>query len=111
MGTGGAVGILIMLFMAVTSTGSAELIAVASLFTYDVFTDLRAGYLATLGADALDDHLKKVSRIFIFIVCFGIFTGVLASNPQTIGLSLGYVYMAMGVIIGSAVAPSFCTIV
>ena len=37
MGKGGAVLILIMLFMAVTSTGSAEQIAVSSLYAYDVY--------------------------------------------------------------------------
>ena len=37
MGKGGAGLMLIMLFMAVTSTGSAEQIAVSSLFSYDVY--------------------------------------------------------------------------
>lgn len=37
MGKGGAALILIMLFMAVTSTGSAEQIAVSSLYAYDVY--------------------------------------------------------------------------
>jgi urea-proton symporter len=37
MGKGGAALILIMLFMAVTSTGSAEQIAVSSLVAYDVY--------------------------------------------------------------------------
>jgi urea-proton symporter len=39
MGKGGAALILIMLFMAVTSTGSAEQIAVSSLVSYDVYRD------------------------------------------------------------------------
>lgn len=39
MGTGGAVLVLLMLFMAVTSTGSAEQIAVSSLFAYDVYKE------------------------------------------------------------------------
>ena len=33
----GAIWLTIMLFMAVTSTGSAELIAVSSLFSYDIY--------------------------------------------------------------------------
>ena len=37
MGKGGAALVLIMLFMAVTSTGSAEQIAVSSLFSYGMF--------------------------------------------------------------------------
>ena len=39
MGKGGAALVLIMLFMAVTSTGSAEQIAVSSLFAYDVYRE------------------------------------------------------------------------
>lgn len=37
LGTGGAFALLTMLFMAVTSTGSAEVIAVSSILTYDLF--------------------------------------------------------------------------
>ncbi|EFN55634.1 hypothetical protein CHLNCDRAFT_133809 [Chlorella variabilis] len=37
LGKGGAVWLTIMLFMAVTSTGSAELIAVSALFSYDFY--------------------------------------------------------------------------
>jgi Na+/proline symporter len=41
----------------------------------------------------------------------GIFMGLLAIVLQAIGLSLGYVYLLMGVLVGSAVAPCFCTVV
>lgn len=109
MGTSGAVGLLVMLFMAVTSTGSAELIAVASLWTYDIYMELRSKALSRMNSDEQDLHLKVVSRIFI--CCFGIFMGVLAMILQAIGLSLGYVYLLMGVLIGSAVAPSFAIVV
>ena len=37
MGKSGAILITTMLFMAVTSAGSAELVAVSSLFTYDIY--------------------------------------------------------------------------
>ena len=37
MGRPGAILITTMLFMAVTSAGSAELVAVSSLFTYDIY--------------------------------------------------------------------------
>ena len=37
MGRSGAILIVTMLFMAVTSAGSAELVAVSSLFTYDIY--------------------------------------------------------------------------
>ena len=37
LGSGGAVATLLLVFMAVTSAMSAELIAVSSIFTYDVY--------------------------------------------------------------------------
>lgn len=37
LGSGGAVAILLIVFMAVTSASSAELIAVSSIFTYDIY--------------------------------------------------------------------------
>lgn len=53
LGKGGATLILIMLFMAVTSTGSAELIAVSSLIAYDV-------YRAYINPDATGEQILKV---------------------------------------------------
>lgn len=37
LGQGGAVAVLLIVFMAVTSASSAELIAVSSIFTYDIY--------------------------------------------------------------------------
>merc|ERR1719355_368912 len=37
LGSGGAFILLLQLFMAITSTGSAEIIAVSSILTYDVY--------------------------------------------------------------------------
>ena len=37
LGSGGAIVLTIMLFMAVTSAGSAELIAVSSIISYDIY--------------------------------------------------------------------------
>jgi SSS family transporter len=96
LGTSGAVLILIMLFMAIVSTGSAESIAVSSLVAYDV-------YRQYFNKEATGDQILKVSRIVI--VVFGLFSGAFAIVLQTIGLSLGWVYLFMGIIIGSAVAP------
>ena len=37
LGKGGAIGLTIMLFMAVTSAGSAEMVGVSSILTYDLY--------------------------------------------------------------------------
>ena len=101
MGEIGAVMVLTMLFMAVTSAGSAELIAVSSLITYDVYRTYK-------NPKASGRKLLKVSRATI--VGFGLGMGGLAVVLLSMGLSLGFVYLAMGVLIGSAVIPIALTI-
>jgi len=101
MGEIGAIMVLVMLFMAVTSAGSAELIAVSSLITYDV-------YRTYSNPAATGKQLLKVSRTVIVI--FGLGMGVLAGILLGMGLSLGFVYLAMGILIGSAVIPIALTI-
>jgi len=101
MGPVGAIMVLVMLFMAVTSAGSAELIAVSSLITYDVYRTYK-------NPNASGKQLLKVSRTVIVI--FGLGMGVLAGILLGMGLSLGFVYLAMGILIGSAVIPIALTI-
>ena len=85
-----------MLFMAVTSTGSAELIAVSSLVSYDI-------YRAYINPQATGEQILRVSRYVVFI--FGALMGLLSIVLNEIGLNLGWVYLFMGVVIGSAVVP------
>lgn len=96
MGEPGAVLLLTMLFMTVTSAGSAELVAVSSLCTYDI-------YRTYINPDASGEQILRVSRAVVLV--FGCFMGVLAVVLNLAGVSLGWVYMVMGVIIGSTVAP------
>eukprot|EP00808_Paulinella_micropora_P031515 g35107.t1 len=109
MGSGGAIAFLIMLFLAVTSTGSAELIAVGSIFTYDVYSHLCAKSLDKLPLPERATKLQRVSKWFIAL--FGVLMGFLAILLQATGISLGYMYMVMGVLIGSAVPPCFEAII
>jgi SSS family transporter len=96
MGNTGSVWILIMLFMAIVSTGSAESIAVSSLIAYDIYREY-------INPEATGDQILYVSRAVI--VVFGLFMGCLAIVLFEIGLNLGWVYLFMGVVIGSAVVP------
>jgi Na+/proline symporter len=191
LGKGGAFILLLQLFMAITSTGSAEIIAVSSILTYDIYYEyinpelktrrenLRrifyscvegplsegigssgqvaigainglmeklsannffekevpttevAALATAIGAFAVDGQiatadlyaavnravssnslegiiLLRVSKFGTAI--FAIFMGFLAVFLQTLGFSLGWVYMSMGVIIGRAVGPASLTI-
>jgi len=96
MGDGGGVLVIIMLFMAITSTGSAEAIAVSSLFSYDV-------YRKYLNPKATTEDILRVSKYGVIFYCC--FQGFLAWMLWGIGLGLGWVYNFMGVVIGSAVPP------
>jgi SSS family transporter len=96
LGPAGAVLILVMLFMAIVSTGSAESIAVSSLVAYDIYREY-------INPEATGQQILFVSRVVI--VVFGLAMGALAILLQTIGLNLGWVYLFMGVVIGSAVVP------
>lgn len=96
MGKGGSILLLTMLFMAVTSAGSSELIAVSSLCTYDI-------YRTYINPNASGKKILRVSRMVV--LGFGCFMGLLAVILNKAGVSLGWMYLAMGVLIGSAVIP------
>ncbi len=96
MGDLGAILILAIIFTAVTAAGSSQLVSVSSLITYDVFRTY-------LKPSATGRELIRISRFTI--LTFGIGMGILASILFQFGVSLQYVYLMMGILIGSAVAP------
>ena len=87
--------------MAVTSAMSAELIAVSSLWTYDI-------YKCYWRPNATGRELIAASHAAVFgfaVIMAGFSTGL-----YYIGISLGYLYLLMGVIISSAVLPITLTL-
>ncbi|MHA7646793.1 sodium:solute symporter family transporter [Nitrosopumilus sp. S4] len=96
MGDFGAIILLTIIFTAVTAAGSSQLVSVSSLVTYDVFRTY-------LKPSSSGRELIRVSRFAI--LGFGMGMGLLASLLFHSGFSLQYVYLMMGVLIGSAVAP------
>ncbi|KAF2186967.1 Na+/solute symporter [Zopfia rhizophila CBS 207.26] len=97
LGKGGAVALLIVLFMAVTSCASAELIAVSSLLTFDV-------YKAYVQPKATPKQLIFVSHIMICV--FGLTMAVFACIWNAASIDLGWLFLVMGLLIGSAVFPT-----
>merc|ERR1719389_1537707 len=95
-GSAGSTMMAIMLFMAITSTGSAEGIAVSSLVAYDI-------YKTYINPKATGKQILCVSKLVI--VVFGGGMGALSIILHAIGLNLGWVYLFMGICIGSAVIP------
>ncbi|MDW0282625.1 MAG: sodium/solute symporter [Nitrososphaeraceae archaeon] len=102
LGETGAILLLAIVFIAVTAAGSAQLIAVSSLVTYDI-------YRTYIRPSSTGRQLMRVSRKAI--VGFGIGMGILASILLQVGASLQYVYLTMGIWIGSAVIPILLSVI
>ncbi|KAG9243088.1 urea active transporter-like protein [Calycina marina] len=101
LGKGGAVATLLIVFMAVTSAMSAELIAVSSIFTYDI-------YQTYIRPDASGKSLIYTSHCMV--IGFGFFMAAFSTGLYYAGISLGYIYLMMGVIISSSVVPATLTL-
>ena len=102
LGDAGAILLLTVLFTVVISAGSAQITSVTSLVTFDIFKR----YLKPSLKDA---EVIVYSRAII--LSYGLAMGVFASILFQIGVSLEYVYLVMGILIGSAVAPIILTLV
>ncbi|KAI1610126.1 SSS family solute:Na+ symporter [Exophiala viscosa] len=97
LGKGGAGATLLLIFMAVTSASSAELIAVSSIWTYDIYQT----YINPKADGKFLIRMSHVSCIVYAIVLASFSTGLFYA-----GISMGYLYLMMGCIISSAVIPA-----
>lgn len=102
LGETGAILLLAIAFIAVTAAGSAQLIAVPSLVTYDM-------YRTYIRPSSTGRQLMRVSRKAI--IGLGIGMGILASILLQVGTSLQYVYLTMGIWIGSVVIPILLSVI
>lgn len=101
MGKGGAAASLLLVFMAVTSAMSAELIAVSSIFTYDI-------YQTYINPKASGKMLINMSHACVVGYALGL--AAFSTALHYIGVSMGYLYLLMGVIISAAVLPASLTL-
>jgi hypothetical protein len=97
LGKSGAVALLITLFMAVTSCASAELIAVSSILTFDV-------YKSYIKPAASPESLIFVAHVNICV--FGLVMAIFAIIWNVVGIDLGWIFLVMGLLIGGAVFPA-----
>ncbi|KAG1816541.1 putative urea transporter [Suillus subaureus] len=106
MGKGGAVALLLVVFMAVTSAASAELIAVSSIVSYDI-------YRTYWHPQATGAEIVRVSH---YVICaWAIWMGCWATilNQANIDLGwteLGYPSCTMGIVLSPAVIPIILTV-
>ncbi|KAL6305582.1 hypothetical protein BKA93DRAFT_692847, partial [Sparassis latifolia] len=101
LGKGGAVAMLILLFMAVTSAASSEMIATSSILTFDL-------YQIHFKPDAPPEMLIKVSHIMVGI--WAIIMSSVACLWNGIGISLNWLYLFAGTVYTSAVGPIVLTV-
>lgn len=101
MGKGGAAATLVIVFMAVTSATSSELIAVSSICTYDL-------YRTYFNPKASGQRLIWISHAIV--IAYAIFIASFSVGLWYAGISMGYLYVMMGVIISSAVIPAALTL-
>ncbi|GLC42948.1 hypothetical protein PLESTB_000288800 [Pleodorina starrii] len=96
MGKGGAFLMTFQLFMAVTATACAEQMAVATIVAYDI-------YKPYINKNADGRTMINLQRAMV--VVYAIISGVISVILFKLNVSLGWVYLFMGIIIGSAVFP------
>ena len=101
LGKSGAVATMIMIFMAVTSAMSAQLIAVSSIATYDL-------YKTYVNPTASGKKLIYISHLSVVI--FGLTMSAWSVGLYCMNVSMGFLYSMMGIIISSAVIPSVMTL-
>lgn len=101
LGKGGAVCSLLLIFMAVTSAMSAELVAVSSIFTYDI-------YRTYFNPNASGKKLIFMTHLSVIVFAYAM--AGFAIGLYYAGISMGYLYELMGIIISGAVLPSVLTL-
>ncbi|KAK7424568.1 hypothetical protein QQZ08_008578 [Neonectria magnoliae] len=100
-GKGGAAGLLLVVFMTVTSTTSAELIAVSSIISFDI-------YRTYINPKAHDKQVIRVSHWTV--VAFGLFASAFATALHYGGIDLNWMGYFLATVICPGVFPMAFTI-
>ncbi|KAH7153634.1 Sodium:solute symporter family-domain-containing protein [Dactylonectria macrodidyma] len=101
-GKGGAVAVLLMTFMAVTSTLSAQIMAVSSILTFDIY---RVYFNRNAGN-------KEVIRWGHFgVVLFGAIAAGFTAMFHYVGIDMGWTLYMLGVVTCPGVVPLIFTII
>ncbi|CAF4371482.1 unnamed protein product [Rotaria sp. Silwood2] len=102
LGKAGATTTLIRVFMVVTSAMSAQLIAVSSIITYDI-------YKTYFNKEASGKRLIYISHVSVVI--FDLIMSAWSTGLYYLNISMSYLYLLMGVIISSAIIPGALTLI
>lgn len=102
LGKGGAVATLLMVFLAVTSSFNSELVATSSIFTYDIY---RTYFRPEAKGKSLIWMSHACMVVYALIIC------CISVGLYYNGISMGYLYLLMGVLISAAVLPATLTLI
>lgn len=100
-GKGGAAAVLLITFMAVTSTISAQVIAVSSIITFDI-------YRQYINRGATDRDVIRWSHIGVVI--FGLFSAAFSTALYYGSVDLGWTLYMLGVLTCPGIFPTTFTI-
>ncbi|UNI22953.1 hypothetical protein JDV02_008796 [Purpureocillium takamizusanense] len=100
-GQGGAIAVLLIVFMAVTSTISAQVIAVSSILSFDI-------YRQYFNRQASDRDAIRWSHIGV--VAFGIFSAAFSTALYYGSVDLGWTLYMLGVLTCPGIFPTIFTI-
>ncbi|AQZ14004.1 hypothetical protein BZL39_G00180 [Zygosaccharomyces parabailii] len=101
MGRGGAGAILLMIFMACTAAFSSEIVAVGSIWTYDIYKPY---------VNKRADGKRLVLMTHLGVIGFSIATIVLAIGLSRAGFDVSFITTCMGIIVDPCIIPMGCTL-
>ncbi|CAI7583571.1 unnamed protein product [Penicillium manginii] len=100
-GKGGATAVLLIIFMAVTSTLSAQVIAVSSILSFDVYREY-------FNKSATDKDLIRSSHFGV--VFFAAFSAGFSTMLHYVGIDLGWTLYMLGVVTCPGIFPMVFTV-
>ncbi|KAJ5206392.1 Sodium/solute symporter [Penicillium cf. griseofulvum] len=100
-GKGGAAAVLLITFMACTSTLSAQVIAVSSILSFDVYREY-------FKKDATDRDLIRASHFGV--IFFAVFSAAFSTMLHYVGINLGWTLYMLGVVTCPGIFPMIFTI-
>ncbi|KAJ3521637.1 hypothetical protein NM688_g8991 [Phlebia brevispora] len=101
LGKGGAVAVLLMIFMAVTSAFSSDLVCIASVVTYDV-------YRSYVNPRATGKQLLRLSHVVV--VLFALFCACIAAGLSQTAIGVNFIVTSIGIICAPAIFPIASTV-
>jgi Na+/proline symporter len=101
MGRGGAIAILLQIFMAATSAFSSDLVCFASVWTFDVYR----AYINPNATGALLIRLSHLAVALFALICCGVAAG-LTMTP----VGVNFIITSIGIICNPALFPIYATV-